>query len=57
MAQGIKELVRNKSIIFVGNSVEIMHYKHADFIDSHDIVIRFGRAMEATPKQEESIGK
>ena len=52
MAQSIKELVRNKSIIFVGNSVEIMHYKHADFIDSHDIVIRFGRAMEATPKQE-----
>ena len=57
MAQSIKRLVKDKSIIFVGNSVEIMHHKHADFIDSHDIVVRFGRAMEATPKQEESIGK
>ena len=52
MAQSIKRLVKDKSIIFVGNSVEIMHHKHADFIDSHDIVVRFGRAMEATPKQE-----
>ena len=32
MAQGIKRLVKDKSIIFVGNSVEIMHHKHADFI-------------------------
>ena len=52
MVESIKELVKDKSIIFVGNSVEIMHYEHADFIDSHDIVVRFGRAMEATPKQE-----
>jgi hypothetical protein len=53
----IRSLVKDKSIIFVGNSVEIMHHKHADFIDSHDIVVRFGRAIEATPKQEESIGR
>ena len=57
MVQGVRELIKDKSIIFVGNSVEIMHHKHGDFIDSHDIVVRFGRAMEATPEQEESIGK
>jgi len=57
MVQSVRELVKDKSIIFVGNSVEIMHHKYGDFIDSHDIVVRFGRAMEATPKQEESIGK
>ena len=56
MVEHIREFVKNKSIILVGNSVEIMHYKHADFIDSHDIVVRFGRAIEATPLQEESIG-
>ena len=56
MVEHIQEFVKNKSIIFVGNSVEIMHHKHADFIDSHDIVVRFGRAIEATPLQEESIG-
>lgn len=52
----IRDFVKDKSIIFVGNSVEIMHHKHADFIDSHDIVVRFGRAIEANDLQQESIG-
>ena len=56
MEKHIKELVKNKSVIFVGNSVEIMAHKNKDFIDSHDIVVRFGRALEANKKQEESLG-
>jgi len=42
----IQQLVKNKSVILVGNSVELMHYDHGKFIDSHDIVVRFGRAVD-----------
>lgn len=56
MVGSIQDFVKNKSIIFVGNSVEIMKHKHAEFIESHDIVVRFGRAISATPEQEESLG-
>ena len=56
MVQSIRELVKDKRIVFVGNSVEIMNYKLADKINSYDIVVRFGRAMQANKLQEESIG-
>ena len=54
--ESIQELVKDKSIIFVGNSVEIMEHKLAKFIDGFDIVVRFGRAISANKKQEESLG-
>ena len=54
--ESIQQFVKNKRIIFVGNSVEIMNHKLAKFIDKYDIVVRFGRAIEATPLQEESLG-
>ena len=56
MVESIQQFVKNKRIIFVGNSVEIMNHKLAKFIDEYDIVVRFGRAIEATPLQEESLG-
>ena len=56
MVESIQQFVKNKRIIFVGNSVEIMNHKLADFIDSYDIVVRFGRAIDAKPLHEESIG-
>ena len=56
MVESIQQFVKNKRIIFIGNSVEIMNHKLAEFIDQYDIVVRFGRAIEATPLQEESIG-
>ena len=56
MVESIQQFVKNKRIIFVGNSVEIMNHKLAKFIDKYDIVVRFGRAIEATPLQEESLG-
>ena len=56
MVEDIQELVKNKRVLFVGNSVEIMHHKLKDTINSYDIVVRFGRAIQATPAQEESIG-
>jgi len=56
MVESIQQFVKDKRIIFVGNSVEIMNHKLAKFIDKYDIVVRFGRAIEATPLQEESLG-
>jgi len=43
----IQQLVKNKSVILVGNSVELMHHDYGKFIDSHDIVVRFGRAVDS----------
>lgn len=56
MVESIQEFVRGKSVVFVGNSVEIMNHKLADVINSYDIVVRFGRAIEASKLQEESLG-
>ena len=56
MVESIQQFVKNKRIIFVGNSVEIMNHKLAKFIDKYDIVVRFGRAIEANDLQEESLG-
>ena len=36
-----------RDIKIVDNSVEIMKHEHAKFIESHDIVVKFGRALEA----------
>ena len=57
MVDDIRELVKNKSVIFVGNSVEIMKHRCADFIDGFDIVVRFGRAIEANATQQICVGK
>ena len=35
----------NKNLILVGNSVEILHYEHGEFIDSFDVVMRMGRGL------------
>ena len=56
MVESIRDFVKDKRIVFVGNSVEIMKHKLADVINSYDIVIRFGRAIDANALQEESIG-
>jgi len=56
MVQDIRDLVKDKKVVFVGNSVEIMNYKLAEFIDKFDIIVHFGKAMLATPEQRESLG-
>jgi MoaA/NifB/PqqE/SkfB family radical SAM enzyme len=56
MVESIRKFVKNKRIIFVGNSVEIMNYNLAEFINKYDIVVRFGRAIEANDLQEKSLG-
>tara|TARA_R110002012_G_scaffold49259_4_gene127495 strand:+ start:2396 stop:3205 length:810 start_codon:yes stop_codon:yes gene_type:complete len=56
MVGSIRELVKNKSIIFVGNSVEMMKHDNAKFIDGFDIVVRFGAAIDSMKKQRKLIG-
>jgi len=56
MVEDTRDFVRNKKILFVRNSVELMKYKLADRINSYDIVVRFGRAIGANKLQEESLG-
>jgi len=46
-----------KSIILVGNSVEMMNHDNAEFIDSHDIVVRMGKALETTKQEQKAVGK
>jgi len=50
----IREL-ENKSVILVGNSVEILQFEHGDWIDSHDVVVRFGKGLPTEDKYK-SIG-
>lgn len=45
----------NKSVVLVGNSVEMMQHNYGDFIDSHDIVVRLGRGHK-TEGHEKSLG-
>jgi hypothetical protein len=46
MVERIRGLVKNKRVLFVGNSVESIQYGLGKFIDKYDIVVRFGRAIE-----------
>ena len=54
--QHINDIFANKSVVLVGNSVELMNHQYADFIDSHDVVVRFGKAIEANDEEKKSIG-
>ena len=40
-----KKLQKEKRLILVGNSVEILQYQYGDYIESFDTVVRFGRGM------------
>tara|TARA_X000001036_G_scaffold108298_1_gene101439 strand:+ start:3826 stop:4497 length:672 start_codon:yes stop_codon:yes gene_type:complete len=55
-AETVLDLLKNKNIVLVGNSVEILNYEKGEFIDSHDIVIRMGRGVPL-PRHYERIGK
>ena len=41
MEQNLRRLTENKSIILVGNSVEMLQHDLADYIESFDTVVRF----------------
>lgn len=53
----IQEFFKDKRVIIVGNSVEIMTQKVAEVIDGYDVVIRLGRGIKTTPEDEVCVGK
>jgi len=48
--------LKNKNVILVGNSVEILNYEKGEFIDSHDVVIRMGRGIPRS-SDDRALGK
>ena len=41
MIEAIAEYFKDKNIFIVANSSELLKYQYGEFIDSHDIIIRF----------------
>lgn len=52
-----REFIRNKNVIIVGNSVELMNHENADFIDSHDVVIRLGTGGAIPFSMKPAVGR
>ena len=49
--------IRDKNVIIVGNSVELMNHEKAEFIDSHDVVIRLGSGGVIPFSMKPAVGK
>lgn len=41
----MKEFIRGKNVILVGNSLDSLELNHGDWIDGHDVVVRFGKVQ------------
>jgi len=52
----IQDFFKDKRVLIVGNSVELMTQENAKLIDSFDIVIRLGRGIKTTPNEELAVG-
>lgn len=50
-------LCKDKSVILVGNSCDMLHNKHADLIDSHDVVVRFGVGLLHNKDKDIFLGR
>ena len=59
--ESFKEYIKDKRILLVGNSVEIMNYrkegKLAKWIDNFDgVVVRFGKGLPEIKVQQKAVG-
>jgi len=52
----VLNILENKNVVLVGNSVEILNYEKGEFIDSFDVVIRMGKGYPR-PSHDKMIGK
>ena len=55
MVKTLQELTKNKRILLVGNSVEILQYNLKDKIQSYDTIVRFGQGIP-NYENEDRIG-
>ena len=56
MEENLRKLTEGKSIVLVGNSVEMLQHNLADYIESFDTVVRFGNGIP-TNENWDSVGK
>ena len=56
MEENLRKLTERKNIVLVGNSIEMLQYNLADYIESFDTVVRFGNGVP-TFENWDSIGK
>ena len=56
MEQTLRDLTKNKSIVLVGNSVEMLQHDLGEYIDNFDTVVRFGNGVPDYTNFD-SIGK
>jgi hypothetical protein len=54
--ESFRDLARDKNVLLVGNSTEMMNHANAELIDGFDVVVRFGRGIDYGAKQAEAIG-
>jgi len=54
--QEFEDFCKNKNILLVGNSVNLVKQDNSELIDSYDIVVRFGWALEPPLIVKEVIG-
>ena len=52
----VLNILENKNVVLVGNSVEILNYEKGEFIDSFDVVIRMGKGYPRSTHNKR-IGK
>ena len=52
----VLNILENKNVVLVGNSVEILNYEKGEFIDSFDVVIRMGKGYPRS-SHNKLIGK
>jgi len=61
MIETTKELLddtfRDKNVLLVGNSVELMNHDYGKWIDSFDVVVRFGKGIETDDKEKIAVGE
>jgi hypothetical protein len=55
--QEVIDYFSDKSVLILGNSVEMMDHEMGEWIDSHDIVCRCGRGINLEDKFIKAIGK
>lgn len=54
--EGLKNFCKGKKVLLVGNSTSMLDKEHAEVIDSYDIVVRFGYAVEGGEDTKKFVG-
>ena len=55
--QYVRDYFADKSVLLMGNSVEVMNHDMAEWIDSHDVVCRCGKGVVINDEIANAIGR